>query len=167
MDPSVGDVSGGRVYACELGPGMVEALTTEQTPPEVPPVIDASKLLRIGTMIRELLAEARRAPLDDGGRDELKEIYTRSINELREVLSPELRSELDDLTVPLDAEAPTDSELLIAQAQIVGWLEGLFHGIQATLFTQQMQAQQQFEEMRQPRALQGGREMPQQPGAYL
>jgi hypothetical protein len=115
-------------------------LTEEQTPPAV---TDASKLLRIGTMIRELLAEARRAPLDTEGREHLREIYTKSVAELREVLSPELRGELDELTVPLDGDAPSESELLIAQAQIVGWLEGLFHGLQASAMAQQVQQQQQ------------------------
>lgn len=119
---------------------MVGALTEEQTPHAA--VTDASKLLRIGTMIRELLSEARRSPLDQGGRDHLREIYNKSIAELREVLSSELRSELDDLTVPLDGDAPTDSELLIAQAQIVGWLEGLFHGLQASAWAQQVASQQ-------------------------
>lgn len=118
-------------------------LTTEQTPPEnVPAVTDPSKLLRIGTMIRELLGEARRSPLDESGRERLREIYTRSVAELREVLSPELRGELDDLTVPLDGDAPSESELLVAQAQIVGWLEGLFHGLQASAWAQQVAAQQ-------------------------
>src|SRR3954464_6212558 len=94
-------------------------------------------------MIRELLAEARRQPLDAVGREQLRDIYTKSIKELKEVLSPELRGELDDLTVPLDGAAPTDSELLVAQAQIVGWLEGLFHGLQASAMAQQFTAQQQ------------------------
>ena len=120
-------------------------LTNELTPdpqPDAPAVIDASKLLRIGTMIRELLGEARRSPLDEGAREHLREIYNKSIAELREVLSPELRGELDDLTVPLDADAPSESELLVAQAQIVGWLEGLFHGLQASAWAQQVAAQQ-------------------------
>ncbi len=116
-------------------------LTTDQTPQQ-PPVTDASKLLRIGTMIRELLNEARRAPLDEDGREHLREIYTKSVAELREVLSPELRGELDDLTVPLDGTAPSESELLVAQAQIVGWLEGLFHGLQASAMAQFAQQQQ-------------------------
>jgi len=113
-------------------------LTEEQTPPEVS---DPSKLLRIGTMIRELLNEARRAPLDESGREHLREIYEKSIRELKEVLSPELRGELDELTVPLDGEAPSESELLVAQAQIVGWLEGLFHGLQASAMAQVAQQQ--------------------------
>ena len=92
-------------------------------------------------MIRELLNEARRAPLDPDGREHLREIYDKSIAELKEVLSPELRGELDDLTVPLEEAAPSESELLIAQAQIVGWLEGLFHGLQASAMAQVAQQQ--------------------------
>ena len=122
---------------------MVCSLTEEQTQDPQPAVTDPSKLLRIGTMIRELLAEARRQPLDPVGREHLRDIYTKSIKELKEVLSPELQGELDDLTVPLDGPAPTDSELLVAQAQVVGWLEGLFHGLQASAVAQQVAAQQQ------------------------
>ena len=99
-------------------------------------------------MVRSLLDEARRAPLDDAGRRALKEIHERSIHELEEILSPDLRQELEEVTLPFSSDTPSESELRIAQAQLVGWLEGLFHGIQATLFTQQMQAQRQFEEMR-------------------
>ena len=111
--------------------------------------------------------EARRAPLDDAGRRALKGIHERSIHELEEILSPDLRQELADVTLPFSSDTPTESELLVAQAQLVGWLEGLFHGIQATLFTQQMQAQRQFEEMRQRRGLELGGGEPRQPGAYL
>ena len=138
-------------------PADVEA--TEQ-------VTSPTKLIRIASMVRALLDEARLAPLDDAGRRALKEIHERSIRELEGILSDDLNKELSDVTLPFTSEAPSDAELRIAQAQLVGWLEGLFHGIQATLFTQQMQAQQQFEEMRQRRALEpgpGGRP----PGAYL
>jgi hypothetical protein len=124
-----------------------------------------TKLIRIASMVRALLDEARLAPLDDAGRKALKEIHERSIKELEGILSDDLRRELTDVTLQF-SDAPSDAELRIAQAQLVGWLEGLFHGIQATLFTQQMQAQQQFEEMRQRRALEpgpGGRP----PGNYL
>jgi hypothetical protein len=130
-------------------------------------VTQPTKLIRIASMVRALLEEARQAPLDDAGRRLLREIHERSVTALQGVLSDELRNELAAVTLPFATATPSESELRIAQAQLVGWLEGLFHGIQATLFTQQMQAQQQFEEMRQPRALQGGREMPRQPGAYL
>ena len=123
-----------------------------------------TKLIRIASMVRALLDEARLAPLDEAGRRSLKEIHERSIKELEGILSDDLRRELTDVTLPFTSEAPSDAELRIAQAQLVGWLEGLFHGIQATLFTQQMQAQQQFEEMRQRRALEPGNRPP---GAYL
>ena len=123
-------------------------------------------------MVRALLDEARRAPLDDAGRRTLKEIHERSIRELQEILSPDLRQELSDVTLPFSSETPSDAELRIAQAQLVGWLEGLFHGIQATLFTQQIQAQRQFEDMRNRRSLEMGTGTPattgeRTPGAYL
>jgi hypothetical protein len=125
-----------------------------------------TKLIRIASMVRALLEEARRAPLDDAGRRSLRTIHERSIQELEEILSPDLRAELDEVTLGFSSETPSESELRIAQAQLVGWLEGLFHGIQATLFTQQMQAQRQFEDMRQQRGL----ELPApdtRPGSYL
>lgn len=106
-----------------------------------------TKLIRIASMVRTMLDEVRRAPLDDAGRRRLREIHERSVNELEEVLSPELRQELSDVVLPFTSEAPSESELRLAQAQLVGWLEGLFHGIQATLFTQQAVAQQQLEQM--------------------
>src|ERR1700690_1649559 len=115
-----------------------------------------TKLIRIASMVRALLDEARLAPLDDAGRRSLKAIHEKSLHELEGILSPDLQKELEDVTLPFTSDAPSDAELRIAQAQLVGWLEGLFHGIQATLFTQQMQAQQQFEEMRQRRALEAG-----------
>ncbi len=129
-----------------------------------------TKLIRIAAMVRALLDEARRAPLDEAGRRSLKEIHERSIHELQEILSPDLRKELSDVTLPFSSETPSDSELRIAQAQLVGWLEGLFHGIQATLFTQQVQAQRQFEDMRNRRTLEvGGAPTGEQriPGVYL
>ncbi|MDQ1466651.1 MAG: hypothetical protein QOH10_1066 [Actinomycetota bacterium] len=125
-----------------------------------------TKLIRIAAMVRSLLDEARRAPLDDVGRRRLREIHERSVHELEDILSEDLRTELAEVTLPFTSETPTESELRIAQAQLVGWLEGLFHGIQATLFTQQAQAQSQFEEMRQRRAIEGGRGE-RTPGAYL
>jgi hypothetical protein len=126
-----------------------------------------TKLIRIAAMVRSLLDEARRAPLDAAGRRSLKEIHERSIHELQEILSPDLRQELSDVTLPFSSDTPSDAELRIAQAQLVGWLEGLFHGIQATLFTQQVQAQRQFEEMRNRRSLEMGGTGERTPGAYL
>jgi hypothetical protein len=108
-----------------------------------------AKVMRIGTMIKQLLEEVRAAPLDDAGRQRLKEIHRRSIIELEDGLAPELVDELERLSLPFDAEStPSEAELRIAQAQLVGWLEGLFHGIQAALVAQQMAARAQLEQMR-------------------
>ena len=107
-----------------------------------------AKVMRIGSMIKQLLEEVRAAPLDEASRQRLREIHARSITELEEGLAPELREELDRLTLPFDDTTPTEAELRIAQAQLVGWLEGLFHGIQAALVAQQMAARMQLEQMR-------------------
>ncbi len=113
-----------------------------------------AKVMRIGSMIKQLLEEVKAAPLDDASRLRLREIHRSSIEELEDGLAPELIEELDRLTLPFSGdETPTDAELRIAQAQLVGWLEGLFHGIQTTLFAQQMAARAQLEQMR--RALPG------------
>ena len=125
------------------GPGA--AMQPEEAQGES--VEQPAKVMRIGSMIRQLLEEVRQAPLDDRSRARLKEIYETSVRELGDGLSPDLRDELDRLALPFDSDSPSDAELRIAQAQLVGWLEGLFHGIQATLFAQQMQARQQLEEM--------------------
>ncbi|WP_139347978.1 bacterial proteasome activator family protein [Nocardia donostiensis] len=109
-----------------------------------------AKVMRIGTMIKQLLEEVRAAPLDDASRSRLREIHKSSIRELEQGLAPELREELERLALPLSEEStPSDAELRIAQAQLVGWLEGLFHGIQTALFAQQMAARAQLEQMRQ------------------
>ena len=109
-----------------------------------------AKVMRIGTMIKQLLEEVRAAPLDDASRNRLREIHRTSIRELEDGLAPELREELERFTLPFtDDTVPSDAELRIAQAQLVGWLEGLFHGIQTALFAQQMAARQQLEQMRQ------------------
>jgi hypothetical protein len=114
-----------------------------------------AKVMRIGTMIKQLLEEVRAAPLDDAGRQRLREIHEVSIHELEDGLAPDLRDELERLSLPFGSGVPSEAELRIAQAQLVGWLEGLFHGIQAALFQQQMAARAQLEQMRQ-RALPGG-----------
>jgi hypothetical protein len=114
-----------------------------------------AKVMRIGTMIKQLLEEVRSAPLDEAGRQRLREIHESSIRELEDGLAPELREELDRLSLPFGSGVPTEPELRIAQAQLVGWLEGLFHGIQTALFAQQMAARAQLEEMRR-RALPPG-----------
>ncbi|MBV8933969.1 MAG: bacterial proteasome activator family protein [Kutzneria sp.] len=108
-----------------------------------------AKVMRIGTMIKQLLEEVRAAPLDDASRSRLREIHKASISELEDGLAPELRDELERLSLPFTEDStPSDAELRIAQAQLVGWLEGLFHGIQTALFAQQMAARVQLEQMR-------------------
>src|ERR671918_2515827 len=125
-----------------------------------------AKVMRIGAMVRQLLDEVRQAPLDDASRNQLREIYESSVKELSEVLSDELREELERLALPFGEDVtPSDAELRVAHAQLVGWLEGLFHGIQATLFAQQMEARAQLEEMRR-RGLPAG-ERTERPGQYL
>jgi hypothetical protein len=124
-----------------------------------------AKVMRIGTMIKQLLEEVRAAPLDDASRNRLREIHRTSIRELEDGLAPELRDELERLTLPFtDDGTPSDAELRIAQAQLVGWLEGLFHGIQTALFAQQMAARQQLEQMRGQGALPPGVAVPGQRG---
>ena len=125
-----------------------------------------TKLIRIATMVRTMLDEVRRAPLDDAGRRRLREIHERSLAELEGVLSPELQKELSEVVLPFTSDAPSDAELRLAQAQLVGWLEGLFHGIQATLMSQQMAARAQLEEMRQ-RGLPAAGDSSGRTGAYL
>ncbi|MGA1362994.1 MAG: bacterial proteasome activator family protein [Ilumatobacteraceae bacterium] len=113
-------------------------------------VTEPAKVMRIGSMVRQLLEEVRSTQLDEASRERLAEIYERSIVEISHALSPDLVQELQMLALPFkDGEIPTDGELRIAKAQLVGWLEGLFHGIQATLFAQQLAARQQIEQMRQ------------------
>ena len=107
-----------------------------------------AKVMRIGSMVKQLLEEVRSAPLDDRGRARLAEIHDRSIAELKDGLAPELVAELERIALPFKDEAPSDAELRIAQAQLVGWLEGLFHGIQTALVAQQMAAQAQLQQMR-------------------
>src|SRR5436309_10782020 len=134
-------------------------------------VSEPAKVMRIGAMVRQLLEEVRQAPLDEPGRTRLREIYEMSVKELAEGLSPELRDELAQFAMPFDAEAPSEAELRVAQAQLVGWLEGLFHGIQATLFAQQMAARAQLEELQRrglPPGAQPGQGVPgERPGTYL
>jgi hypothetical protein len=118
------------------------------TPQETETVSSPAKVMRIGSMVRQLLDEVRHAPLDEAARTRLREILDISIQELAGSLSPDLASELDRIALPLEQETPSEAELRVAQAQLVGWLEGLFHGIQATLFAQQMAARNQLAEMR-------------------
>ncbi len=138
------------------GETPVDSLTAEVVAPTDPApnveeevVSEPGKVMRIGSMIKQLLEEVRQAPLDERSRIRLREIYEVSIRELSSSLSTDLRQELESLALPFGDEAPSDAELRIAQAQLVGWLEGLFHGIQAAIFAQQMAAQAQLQQMRQ------------------
>jgi hypothetical protein len=134
-------------------PDAVETVpedVAEEDRPE-PPVSEPTKLIRIASMTRAMLDEVRQAPLDDGGRRRLADVHARSLEELRGILSPELLDEFNEIMVPLE-EGVSEAALRIAQAQLIGWLEGLFHGIQASLWSQQMAAQSQLAEM-QKRAL--------------
>ncbi|MEO6124647.1 MAG: bacterial proteasome activator family protein [Ilumatobacteraceae bacterium] len=159
-----------------------------------PPIIDEeatetvtapAKVMRIGSMVKQLLEEVKASDLDEESRERLAEIYERSIAELSVALSPDLQHELHMLTLPFkDGVAPSSGEIRVAHAQLVGWLEGLFHGIQATLFAQQLAARQQLEQMRgipagsdqgidprllaqQPGAQQGPGNAADRPGTYL
>ena len=157
MNPNSGEhLEGGEVVA-----------PAEEVPTES--VTAPAKVMRIGSMIKQLLDEVHSMNLDAPSRERLAEIYERSIIELTEALSPDLAEELRTLALPFrDGVIPTDSELRVAKAQLVGWLEGLFHGIQATLFAQQMAARQQLDQIRQlpgtPNGPNGG---PAAPGNYL
>ena len=150
----------------------------ELVPPGVEPEVEAgpsvrdevhqpAKVMRIASMVRTLLEEVRAAPLDEASRARLKDIYSTSVKELGEVLSGDLREELDRLSLPFDDGAPSDAELRIAHAQLVGWLEGLFHGIQAMLFAQQMESRARLDQFRTTRGLPpgpGGEMTPEGPG---
>ncbi|MEI6453633.1 MAG: proteasome activator [Actinomycetes bacterium] len=111
-------------------------------------IAEPGKVMRIGSMVKQLLDEVRQAPLDEAGRDRLRQIYETSLSELSDGLSPDLAAELRRVSIDFGPEIPSEAELRIAQAQLVGWLEGLFHGIQAALMAQQITARAQFEESR-------------------
>lgn len=130
-------------------------------------ITEPSKLIRIASMTRAMLDEVRQAPLDEAGRLRLLQIYEASLEQLRETLSHDLQDELASIFKPLQEETASESELRIVQAQLVGWLEGLFHGIQASLFSQQVSAAQQLEEMRRRRALEAAKDDETSSGLYL
>ena len=157
---SSGDV-GERLAGAEVVTPQGDIPTESVTAP--------AKVMRIGSMIKRLLDEVHSMNLDAPSRERLAEIYERSIVELAEALSPDLADELRSLALPFkDGTIPTDSELRVAKAQLVGWLEGLFHGIQATLFAQQMAARQQLDQIRQlPGVPNGPSGAPTSPGNYL
>lgn len=127
--------------------GMGVADDEQRNPADL--VEQPAKVMRVASMIKQLLEEVRSAPLDEAGRARLAQIHQRSISELKDGLAPELIDELDRLALPFgEGTTPSDAELRIAQAQLVGWLEGLFHGIQAALVAQQMAAQNQLQQLR-------------------
>ena len=155
-------------------PGDQDEAGGERERPVTEMVEQPAKVMRIGSMIRQLLEEVRAAPLDEKSRARLKEIHQSSVKELEDGLAPELVDELERLSLPFtDEEVPSEAELRVAQAQLVGWLEGLFHGIQTTLFAQQMAARAQLEQMRRalpPGMMPSDAEGPQQrpgSGPYL
>jgi hypothetical protein len=129
---------------------LVPAETNNADAPVTETITQPAKVMRIGSMVKQLLEEVRSSPMDEASRERLAEIYERSVVEVASALSPDLQHELHTLALPFrEGEVPTEGELRVAKAQLVGWLEGLFHGIQATLFAQQLAARQQLEEMRQ------------------
>ncbi|MEX2276133.1 MAG: proteasome activator [Actinomycetota bacterium] len=134
--------------------GSNEVVVVDHEGPKPETITEPAKLMRIASMVRELLDETRQASLDEAGRSRLRQIYDRSVGELREVLSPDLQEELASLAPPMEG-VPSESEIRVAQAQLVGWLEGLFHGIQAAMFTQQAAARAQFDEIRRRGGLPG------------
>jgi hypothetical protein len=165
LDP--GEHPPGRVAP----PGAGLAPGSDGNEAETESVEQPAKVMRIGSMVKQLLDEARNVSLDEASRTRLREIYEQSVRELADSLSPDLAAELDRVALPFDDNSvPSEAELRIAQAQLVGWLEGLFHGIQATLLAQQMAARAQLEEMRQ-RGLPPGPGSPEvppsRPGTYL
>jgi hypothetical protein len=160
LQPEIVDAAPGGEGAVESAIEATDAGTTES-------IEQPAKLLRIGSMVKQLLEEVRLAPLDEASRGRLREIYEQSIRELSEGLSPDLVAELDRMTIPFDSPTPSDAELRIAHAQLVGWLEGLFHGIQATLVAQQVAARAQLDEMRQRSLPQGPVPDAGRPGTYL
>src|SRR3954463_16283179 len=141
--------------------GMAVSGATDEQPSPTELIEQPAKVMRIGSMIKQLLEEVRNAPLDDAGRARLAQIHSRSIAELEQGLAPELVEELQRIALPFAEETtPSDAELRIAQAQLVGWLEGLFHGIQTALFAQQMAARAQLEQMRRALPPGGPQQMP-------
>jgi hypothetical protein len=161
LTPEVVTTLDGPAPEAGAGPEAAEEVRTES-------IEKPAKLLRIGSMVKQLLEEVRQAPLDETSRVRLREIYEQSVRELADGLSDDLAAELDRVSIPFDSPTPSDAELRIAQAQLVGWLEGLFHGIQATLVAQQVAARAQLDEMRQQALPAGGAGGPaSRPGTYL
>lgn len=151
-------------------PDAIEPMGAPTEPPadEVPPGAGLpTKLLRIASMTRAMLEEVRHTPLDEQGKARLAQVHSLTLDELREMLPDDLLEEFNDIMVPVNQSTPSDSELRIAQAQLIGWLEGLFHGIQASLWSQQVAAQAQLDEMQRRAAITRGQTPEQQGGLYL
>ena len=148
-----------------LKPDVVEA--EAEDPAETADVTKPNKLIRIASMTRAMLDEARQAPLDDDGRKRMANVHSRSVHELKDVLSPELQEEFDEIMIPLNDKTCSEAELRVAQAQLIGWLEGVFHGIQASLWSQQMNAQAQLAEMQQRALAAPKKERDDSSGLYL
>jgi hypothetical protein len=179
MSDEISPQEQGRPQVVVVGPDGMAIGNSQDEPgdgserPITEMVEQPAKVMRIGSMIRQLLEEVKSAPLDEKSRARLKEIHQNSIKELEDGLAPELVAELERLSLPFEDATPSEAELRVAQAQLVGWLEGLFHGIQTTLFAQQMAARAQLEQMRRalPPGLMAAPEQDQQPhrgsGPYL
>jgi len=167
----------GSLPASAIAPAAQDGETGEEGEGDERAITDLveqpAKVMRIGSMIRQLLEEVKAAPLDEASRNRLKEIHQASIKELEAGLAPELVEELERLTLPFtEDQTPSEGELRIAQAQLVGWLEGLFHGIQTAIYAQQMAARAQFEQIRRalpqgmvpPQGAESDTETPHRPG---
>jgi hypothetical protein len=147
---------------------LVTVVPSEEAAETNPEALEhPAKVMRIGAMVRNLLDEVRQSPLDEPSRERLRDIFETSVKELGEVLSPELRDELNRLSLPFDEGTPSQSELRVAHAQLVGWLEGLFHGIQAMLFAQQQENLARHEELRRRGLPSGEPSHEHGPGTYL
>jgi proteasome activator-like protein len=174
MSPTNPEPDRNEMIAPEIVGGMPPQASDGQHEDNGETISGPAKVLRIGSMVKQLLDEVRNAPLDERSRERLAEIYDRSVEEVRTALSPDLQHELESLTKPFaPGVAPSEPELRVAKAQLVGWLEGLFQGIQASLVAQQLAARQQLEQMRrlgpgQQVPGQGTPQMPEPgPGTYL
>ena len=168
--PIPGNVDSPAVPGEEEGsPDRVVAMPADQGADsdgdEFPDIHQPAKVMRIATMVRQLLEEVRHSTMDDASRARMREIYEISVQELSGVLSPDLQDELRRLSLPFGAQSPSEAELRVAHAQLVGWLEGLFHGIQAMLFAQQAESRARFEEMRR-RSLPAPEDQPPADGSH-
>ncbi len=151
--------------------GSPDVEPAADAPQPEPMIAEPGKLMRIAVMLREVQEEARRADADEAGRARLRTVHERALGELCEILSSDLQDELSQFAFAFDTDTPSQSEIMIAQAQLIGWLEGLFQGIQAAIFNQQNAAQKQLETMRQRALATGGQpagpSAERQPGNYL